>query len=311
VAFSQKKALCHNVFRQRPDASLERTWLAERRHATARALGITFQLSCSAAPTRLSNNPQDKKVVALTPAHPGTQCPQLRCRPRPHESRTCMTWSTRCPNSAIVAPLAGAAEAPDAPTSPYPVATSTTRAILRILLSCLTSPAPVAATIPHWARSRKPHAQSLPADVYPTTAKFRPHPGQSVKTRSSLTAMRRLFPEMSDECLVYICLCRAYRRSGLYRSVVGSCRSRVVRVCDHRSVLGCLWLGPMRHPLWDHGRQAGNAIEGCSGPTVSNLSAQGTARRYCRHWLAMPKQPNGTPGEKPPAPSGKVRRRGR
>jgi hypothetical protein len=45
------------------------------------------------------------------------------------------------------------------------------------------------------------------------------------------------------------CFRRTYRRSGLYRSVVGSCRTRVVRVCDHRSVLGCWSLTPMRHPL--------------------------------------------------------------
>jgi hypothetical protein len=92
---------------------------------------------------------------------------------------------------------------------------------------------------------RKLHVQSLRADVYPTTAKFRPHPGQSVKTGSSLTAMRHLFPEMSDECLLYICLRRPYRRSGLYRSVMGSCGSRVVRVCDNRPVLGCWWLRPL------------------------------------------------------------------
>jgi len=34
------------------------------------------------------------------------------------------------------------------------------------------------------------------------------------------------FPEMSDECLVYICLRRPYRRSRLYRSVVGSLREQ-------------------------------------------------------------------------------------
>ncbi len=70
-----------------------------------------------------------------------------------------------------------------------------------------------------------------------------------MKAGSSLIAMRRLFPEMSDECLVYICFRRAYRRSGLYRSVVGGCRSRIVRVCDRRSALGCWSLRPMRHPL--------------------------------------------------------------
>jgi hypothetical protein len=53
VAFSQKKSIVRSVFRQRPDASLERPWLAERaarperrrRHAIARTLGITFQLT--------------------------------------------------------------------------------------------------------------------------------------------------------------------------------------------------------------------------------------------------------------------------
>jgi len=45
VAFSQKKSIVRRIFRQRPDASLERQWLAERRHGTARALGITFQLT--------------------------------------------------------------------------------------------------------------------------------------------------------------------------------------------------------------------------------------------------------------------------
>jgi hypothetical protein len=89
--------------------------------------------------------------------------------------------------------------------------------------------------------------QSYSADVYPMMAKLQPHTGQSMKTGSSLTAMRRLFVEMSDECVVYTCLCRAYRRSGLYRSVVGSCRSRVVRSCDHRSVLGCWTLRPMKN----------------------------------------------------------------
>jgi hypothetical protein len=93
--------------------------------------------------------------------------------------------------------------------------------------------------------------QSYSADVYPMMAKLQPHTGQSMKTGSSLTAMRRLFVEMSDECVVYTCLCRAYRRSGLYRSVVGSCRSRVVRPCDHRSVLGCWTLRPMKNlAIW-------------------------------------------------------------
>jgi hypothetical protein len=93
--------------------------------------------------------------------------------------------------------------------------------------------------------------QSFWAAVYPMTAKLRPHAGQSMKTGSSLTAMRRLFAEMSDECVLYTCLCRAYRRTGLYRSVVGSCRSRVVRSCDHRSVLGCWTLKPMKNvAIW-------------------------------------------------------------
>ena len=39
------------------------------------------------------------------------------------------------PNSAIAAPLAGAAEAPDAPASPNPTATSIARAVFCILLS--------------------------------------------------------------------------------------------------------------------------------------------------------------------------------
>jgi hypothetical protein len=43
-----------------------------------------------------------------------------------------MTGSVRCPNSAIAAPLAGAAEALEAATSPNPVATIIARAILHI-----------------------------------------------------------------------------------------------------------------------------------------------------------------------------------
>ncbi len=61
-------------------------------------------------------------------------------------------------------------------------------------------------SVAFWTRStRKLHLQLFWADVYPMTAKFRPHLGQSVKTESSLTAMRRLFPEISDEHLVYTC----------------------------------------------------------------------------------------------------------
>jgi hypothetical protein len=43
-----------------------------------------------------------------------------------------MTGSVRCPNSAIAAPLAAAAEALEAATSPNPVATIIARAVLRI-----------------------------------------------------------------------------------------------------------------------------------------------------------------------------------
>ena len=74
-----------------------------------------------------------------------------------------------------------------------------------------------------------------------------PSPRQSVKTRSSLTAMRRLFGD-SDECLVYICPRRAYRHSGVYRGVVGGCWSGGMRVCHHCSVLDCWSLGPMIAP---------------------------------------------------------------
>jgi hypothetical protein len=45
-----------------------------------------------------------------------------------------MTGSVRCPNSAIAAPLAGAAEALEAATSPNPVATIIARAVLHISL---------------------------------------------------------------------------------------------------------------------------------------------------------------------------------
>jgi hypothetical protein len=48
-----------------------------------------------------------------------------------------MTWPVWCPNSAIAAALAGAAEAPDAPMSPNPAATRIARRICRILISCL------------------------------------------------------------------------------------------------------------------------------------------------------------------------------
>jgi hypothetical protein len=111
--------------------------------------------------------------------------------------------------------------------------------------------------------SRKLHVQSLRVDVYPTTAKFRSHPRQSVKTGPSLTAMRRLFPEMSDECLVYICLRRPYRRSGLCRSVVGSCGSRVVRFCNHCPVLGRSRLRPMRSLHHDLSSSNSMALAAC------------------------------------------------
>src|ERR1700683_2997767 len=52
-----------------------------------------------------------------------------------------MTWSAKCPNSEIAAPLAGSAEASHAPTSPNPTATSAARLVSRILLSWLTSQA--------------------------------------------------------------------------------------------------------------------------------------------------------------------------
>lgn len=78
----------------------------------------------------------------------------------------------------------------------------------------------VAATIAHcWIGKI---ARSItPGGVYPTTAEFQPTLDDSVKAGSSLAAMRRLFPEMSDECLVF-CFRRTYRGSGSYRSVVGS-----------------------------------------------------------------------------------------
>jgi hypothetical protein len=118
-------------------------------------------------------------------------------------------------------------------------------------------------------------------NVYPTIAKFRPHPGQSVKTGSSLTAMRRLFPEMSDECLVYTRLRCANRRSGLYRSVVGSYQSRVVRVCDHRPVLGCWSLRPMLSgPFYTQGRVVGSTRSTKSFPRNEKAGRCGPARRH-------------------------------
>jgi len=59
-------------------------------------------------------------------------------------------------------------------------------------------------------------------DVYPTSAKSWPIPRQSVETGSSLTAMRRLFPEMSDECLVYL---PASPLSSLW--VISECRGQL------------------------------------------------------------------------------------
>jgi hypothetical protein len=46
-----------------------------------------------------------------------------------------MIGSVRCPNSAIAAPLAGAAEAPEAANSPSPAATIIARAVLHISFS--------------------------------------------------------------------------------------------------------------------------------------------------------------------------------
>ncbi len=78
-------------------------------------------------------------------------------------------------------------------------------------------------------------------DIYPTSAKSRSVPRQSVKTESSLATTRGLFGGISDEYRVYICLRRAYRRSGVHRGLLGRRRSSVVRVCHHRPVLGCRW----------------------------------------------------------------------
>src|SRR5580700_6224966 len=50
-----------------------------------------------------------------------------------------MTWSAKCQSSETAAPLAGAAEASHAPTSPNPTATSAARLVSRISLSWLTS----------------------------------------------------------------------------------------------------------------------------------------------------------------------------
>jgi hypothetical protein len=51
-----------------------------------------------------------------------------------------MIGSVRCPNSAIAAPLAGAAEAPEAANSPSPVATIIARALLHISFSRVIPP---------------------------------------------------------------------------------------------------------------------------------------------------------------------------
>jgi hypothetical protein len=51
-----------------------------------------------------------------------------------------MTASVRCATSAIAEPLAGAAVAPEAATSPNPVATSTERAVLHIFISSMRYP---------------------------------------------------------------------------------------------------------------------------------------------------------------------------
>jgi hypothetical protein len=51
-----------------------------------------------------------------------------------------MTASVRCATSAIAEPLAGAAVAPEAATSPNPVATSIERAVLHIFISSMRYP---------------------------------------------------------------------------------------------------------------------------------------------------------------------------
>src|SRR5258708_7408508 len=92
---------------------------------------------------------------------------------------------------------------------------------------------------------------------------------------------------MSDECLVYICLRRPYRCSGLHRSVVGSCRSRVVRVCDHRPVLGCWWLRP--RPAIRDRRDGGNYPDNIRHAWMRSLMGPANQSRHLptsNRWLA-------------------------
>jgi hypothetical protein len=44
VAFSRKKSIVRSVFPQRPDASLERQWLAERRNCEGAWYNVPTQL---------------------------------------------------------------------------------------------------------------------------------------------------------------------------------------------------------------------------------------------------------------------------
>jgi hypothetical protein len=96
-------------------------------------------------------------------------------------------------------------------------------------------------TLNQWGR-RLPNHCKMPA-----------HPRRSVKAGPLLTAMRRLFSETSDECLVYV-------------ASVAECRGRVPEqdcACLRPSLYaGLLVANAHETSAQDHGRQAGKSIEG-------------------------------------------------